>query len=486
MPDKPKRLRKRFLPPALRSYWLEPLVQRFRFVILGIGVVLFFSILTYPTPEGLTEEGKKALAIFALCVVLWVVQVIPLMITSILAIILFPLLNVLDSAETYSLFGTEAVFFILGAFMLGSGLMRSGLSTRIAVFFLRIIGNSPQTLFFGFFIIPAVMSFFMSEHAVAAMVFPIVMEIAQALRLGPSSNYAKALILALAWGSTIGGVATYLGGARAPLAVGILHKMTGESISFIKWALAAIPTVLLMLVLGYVILRKAFPSDVEAIHRAQQVLGERARRMGRVTLREKGMGLLMLVTIGCWIFLGEEVGLASIALGAVFVGFVLNLMRWEEVETDVNWGIVLMYGGAICLGLAMERTGAARWLADHTLAHFIKTPALLIPALSLIALILTEAISNTAVVAVFMPPAILLAQEYGVDVHVITLAITIPSGLAFVLPMGTPATALAFSSGYIQPRDTMLGGTVVKILGWIVFNLLAVFYWPLLGFSVMS
>jgi sodium-dependent dicarboxylate transporter 2/3/5 len=463
----------------------EPVVQRIRLFVFLLGIALFVLILALPEPEGLSPEGKKSLAIFSLCVFLWVTQVIPLMITSILAIILFPIMGVLGSAETYAFFGTEAVFFILGAFILGSALMRCGLSTRIALFFLRALGHNPHTLFLGLFLIPAFMSFFMSEHAVAAMIFPIVIEITQALKLGPGSSYAKRLVLALAWGSCIGGVATFLGGARAPLAVGILNKMTGEGISFGQWALAALPTVLVMMGLGYALLVRFFPSEVRAVHPARKVLGEQARKLGRISGREKGMGVLMMLTVLSWIFLGERFGLATIAMAAVFLGFAFNLMKWEEVESDVNWGIVLMYGGAICLGLAMERTGGAQWLADHSIGYVVHSPALLIPVLSLLALVFTEAISNTAVVAVFIPPALLLAKEYGVDPHVMTLAITIPSGLAFVLPIGTPATALAFSSGYIRQLDTLMGGTLLKLLGWVVFNVLALLYWPLLGLKTM-
>ncbi len=170
--------------------------KNFRYLVLSIAAFLFALIVYLPTPEGLTIEGKKALAIFVLCVVLWVSQVIPLMITSLLAIILFPLMGILPADKTYSLFGNQAVFFILGAFILASAVRRAGLSDRIALIFLTWFGHSPKVLLLGVILLSAFFSFWMSEHAVAAMMFPIVTTIALSLKLKPNkSNYGKALFL---------------------------------------------------------------------------------------------------------------------------------------------------------------------------------------------------------------------------------------------------------------------------------------------------
>ncbi|MCP4421127.1 MAG: SLC13/DASS family transporter, partial [Chloroflexi bacterium] len=205
-----------------------------------------------PNPEGLTCNGKKALAIFVLCVIFWVSQVIPLMITSLLAIILFPLLGVLPAEKTYSLFGNQAVFFILGAFILASAVTRTGLSNRIALMFLKWFGHSPKILLLGVIVLSAFSSFWMSAHAVAAMMFPIITAIALSLELKPGeSSYGRSLFLGMAWGCGIGGVATFLGGARAPLAIGMLHDTTGESIGFFKWMLATLPAVITLLAVTY-------------------------------------------------------------------------------------------------------------------------------------------------------------------------------------------------------------------------------------------
>ena len=445
---------------------------------------MFGLIIYSPTPHGLTQDGQKALAIFAICVIFWITNVIPLMITSLLAIILFPLMKILPSEQTYSLFGNEAVFFILGAFILASSVTRSGLSTRIALMFLQWFGQSPRRLLLGVITLAAFLSFWMSEHAVAAIMFPIVMAISESLRLKPTeSNYGKALILAMAWGCVIGGVATFLGGARAPLAVGILRDTTGESIGFVKWVLATLPTVIATLFVAYWLLLLLFPIEIKDVRRARIFLINKVASMGKANRMEWSVGILMAGTIFTWICFGEKFGLANIALAAVVVAFIFKLLRWKEVEEDVNWGLILMYGGAICLGFALEKTGATHWLVDVTRLGSIKSPFVLFIMISFVAIFLTEAISNTAVVALLMPITIGLAIDLSINPIITTLAVTVPSGLAFILPMGTPATAIAYSSGFIRSRDTFVSGILLKISALIFFYVFAYFYWPMLGIS---
>ncbi len=437
-----------------------------------------------PETEGLTKDGKKALAIFVVCVFFWITHVIPLMITSILAIILFPLMGVMPADDVYALFGNQAVFFILGSFILASSVTRTGLSNRMALIFLRWFGSSPKVLLLGVIVLSAFFSFWMSEHAVAAMMFPIVIALTESLGLKPyNSNYGKILFLAMAWGCIIGGVATFLGGARAPLAVGILRDATGDTVDFITWTLATLPTVIVTLFVVYWLLILLYPIEVKEVAKAQKFLFDRVSSAGKTKKKEWFVGILMVGTIFSWICFGEKYGLANIALAAVVIAFVFNLLRWNEVEEDVNWGLILMYGGAICLGLALGDTGAVHWLVDITPLGSIQSPFILILVISFIAIFLTEAISNTAVVALMMPITIGIAIDHSINPVITTLAVTVPSGLAFILPMGTPAMAITFSSGFVKPRDTLISGLILKIVAWLLFVSFAYFYWPILGLT---
>jgi sodium-dependent dicarboxylate transporter 2/3/5 len=451
-------------------------------LLLGVG--LFVLVYSMETPEGLSEEGRKAMAVFALCLTWWVLNVLPLMITSLMAIALIPLTGIMPAEQAYSLFGNSAVFFIMGAFILAACLMKSGLSTRLGLLFLQRFGHSPRSLLCAVFLMNAFMAFWMSEHAVAAMNFPIVMEIVMVLKLRQRrSSYAKALFLALAWGSTIGGVATLLGGGRAPLALGILEQYEGTNpFTFLDWTLRALPVVVVMLGVGWLVITRFFPIDQDSVADAETALAEKVAKLGPMSRDEKAIGAVMLGTVATWVLAGHDLGLANVAIGAIVLLFVFKLVKWRDVEEYVNWGIILMYGGAICLGAALNDSGAATWLAHRTLGLMADSPTSAVAALSASSWLLTEAISNSAVVALMMPMGLGMADTIGLVPATIAPLIAIPAGLAFAFPIGTPANAIAYSSGFLRLRDIILPGAIMGATGWVVFNLTVRFYWTWAGY----
>ncbi|MBI5892230.1 MAG: SLC13/DASS family transporter [Deltaproteobacteria bacterium] len=468
-----------------RPIWVIVLVRSLRPIFfLALGFI-FWYLINIPTPSGLTIQGQRALALFVVCLILWVTDALPLAITSLMAIVMVPLLGVMDKKAAYALFGNEAVFFILGAFILSAAVMHSGLASRIAVLIMDRFGNTPKGLLASIFLLAAVLSFFMSEHAVAAMLFPIVLEIAKGLNLKPGkSNYAKSLFLALAWGCVIGGVATFLGGARVPLAAGMLKEATGITIGFFEYTMVVFPTVVILLFIGYIGLTRFFPQDIQDIHLAKDVFARKIKGLGKMGYTEYAVGILMLITISSWLLFSRMAGIANIAIIAVVALFVLKLVRWKDIEEYVNWGIILMYGGAITLGAAMEKSGAAAWLANTVIGDWANSPVLVIAVFSLLTILLTEGMSNAAVIAILLPVSIGMAGRFNLDPQIITYAIAIPAGLAFCFPMSTPANAIAVSSGYITARDMAKAGIVMMITAWIVFNIMAKVYWPILGIKI--
>ncbi len=468
-----------------RPLWRLLLVRSQQPLLLLFGAALYFAVLEAPTPTGLSWTGQKAMAVFALCVFFWVFDVLPLMVTSVLAIILIPLSGVMPTSQAYALFGNEAVFFILGAFILAACLMRSGLSTRIAIGILQRFGKTPRTLLVTVLLLNALMSFFMSEHAVAAMNFPIIIEIAAVLKLSPKrSQFGKALFLAMAWGTTIGGVATLLGGGRGPLALGMLKEATGQSFGFLEWSLAILPLVGGLLLLCYVLLRFFFKLDITDVRQADEVLRQKRLALGRMRFQERAIATVMVLTLVGWMVLGEEFGLANIALGGVVALFVLGLVSWRDVEGYVNWGVILMYGGAICLGAAINKSGAAAWIAEVTISRWASEGFEVILILSFLGIVMTEAMSNSAVVALLMPVSLGIATQFHMDPRVMALAVAVPAGLGYTLPIGTPANAIAYSSGHLSIRDMVVPGLVLSVSSWLFFNAVANWYWPWLGLSI--
>ncbi|MBI5559776.1 MAG: anion permease, partial [Deltaproteobacteria bacterium] len=268
---------------------------------------------------------------------------------------------------------------------------------------------------------------------------------------------------------------------RVPLAVGMLKEATVRTISFTDYTVAVIPLVVIMLVFGFFVIKSVFPVDIESVEKAHDALHKRIRAMGKTGYGEYAVGIILLLTFAAWVAFGRTMGLATIALTSVVFLFVLRLVRWKDIEEEVNWGIILMYGGAIIMGTALERSGAAQWLAQKTIGHWVVNPWTAVALFSLVSLLLTEGMSNAAVIAIMLPVAIGFSHRFSMDPSVMTYAIAIPAGLAFCLPMATPANAIAVSSSYISVKDMAKAGTVMAAVSWAAFILVAWLYWPLIG-----
>lgn len=459
----------------------RPALKRTKQLLLLLGMALGLYLILSPPPVGLSEAGMKCLGVAAICITLWILTPIPLAITSLVAIILLPALEILDKQLVFSFFGNSAVFFLLGVFILAGAIMHTGLSKRIALLFLTRFDKGPQNVVFGILVTSSLLSLFMPEHAVAAMMFPVVMEIAQTLKLKKGdSTFAILLFLAMAWGAVVGGIGTFLGGARAPLAVELLRETYNRQISFSFWAIAAVPIALVLTVATYLILRLFFKPDIEDISPARLLLKQQLQIIGPVSKDELKIGLLVLVTIFFWIFGGHRIGLAVISLAAAIMVFVLNIAKWTDIIDYVNWGIIIMYGGAIALGKALAETDAIDWLTGQILGSSLITPFLLIMILAALSKIVTELISNAAAVVILVPISFGFVNTLNLSPELLVLVVTIPAGLAFCLPVGTPPNAIAYASGYFSIKDILKPGLVISVLSWIVFLLFVRFYWPLI------
>ena len=448
-------------------------------LVLVALVGLFAAGIQLEPPAGLTEGGWRVICVFGLSAILWVTALIPIAITGLSAIAFLPLLGIMETSQAYAYFGSRAVFFILGAFILGAALVGSGLSTRLTLVAFRRSGNSLRSMVLAVFGFTALLSCVMSEHAVAAMSFPIVVDIARTLSAEGGNRKAKrALFLAMAWGCVVGGTTTVLGGGRAPLAIGILEETTGQTISFLEYMRISIPLVIPMALFAVVFLGLETRGLRSSLKTAMRDLENRLFAMGKVSLREQLVGLVLVVTIGLWAFSGEELGLANIAILSTSTLFGLRLVSWADVEQNVNWGVILMYGGAISLGSAMADTGAAEWVTGKVFSGWTHSPQALLFALCVLTTVMTEFMSNSAVIAILMPPALSLAASHGISPWMATMCVVLPSNFAFMFPMATPATAMAFSSGTFSFREGVLRGLLLDLFGLLCMGILIVFLWP--------
>lgn len=456
--------------------------RRLRWMAALAGIAIAAAIYVAPTPAGLTPEGKAAFAVFAACVTLWVTNALPIGVTGLLAIALLGLTGGMEPAEAYAAFGNASVFFILAVFILAAGIIHSGLSKRLALAFLSRFQRGPYTLAAGLMATATFLTVWMPAQATAAMLFPITLEIARAakLRAGPSA-YGRVLFLSLAWGAMIGSNASMLGSARAPLALGLLESGFGTTITFADWIAAAAPIVVIGLLVGAVVLRLGFPREAVELSAARSVIADGVASLGSIGPRQTGVAIIMGLTLIAWIFFGGSVDRAAVALLAVAAMFATGILRWQDLEGYVQWGIVLMYGGAIAVGVAIHGSGAADWLVGGIVRDAHVPPYVALAGLAILGVLLSEVMSNAAAVAVLLPLAFTLAAPLGLTPTAIVLTTCIGTGLAFTLPISSAPNTIAFASGYVRMRDMMLVGSVMTAAQLAILLLVAWLYWPRLG-----
>ena len=454
-----------------------------REILLALFFAVFFFLISLEGPVDLSREGYKVLCVFFLCVSLWTTNLIPLSITSLLAIAMIPMMGIMNASDVYSFFGNKAVFFILGVFILSAAMIACGLSTRLSIWVIDNWGANPSRLLMAIYFLSAFSSCFMSEHAVAAMMFPIVLEIVNTLGLRKEDSvFGKGMFFALAWGCIIGGTATVFGGGRVLLGVEILEKTThNASIGILEYTKLSFPLVFILFICGWVVLKLFFSPDITDIEPVHQVLQKKLKSMGAVTIKEKGIACVMILTLIAWFCFSEDIGIANIALISIVLLFVLNLINWRMVEEHVNWSIILMYGGAICLGEVMSHSGAALWLAKHAFEG-TASPIIFLLLVAILSTVLTNFMSNSAVIAVLLPPALSMSDTYGISPSMVAMTVILTSNFAFMLPIGTPASAIAYSSRFISIGEMVRTGSLLSLLGMVAFATLLFFYWPLLGY----
>ncbi|ACL70977.1 SLC13 family permease [Halothermothrix orenii] len=459
--------------------------MRLKRIIVVCGLIISLFLLLIPPPAGLTVSGKNAFAIFIISLTLWVTNIIPLAMTSLLGMALIPLLGVMDVEESFSLFGNKAIFFILGALILAAGIQKTGLGVRIAYRILLFFDGSANNLIGGILTTAALLSCIMPEHAVAALLFPIVIQISRSLNLKPmESQLGKALFLSLAWGAVIGGITTYLGGARNLLAVDILQKNYHISIGFVNWILMALPIPIIILILAYFTITYFFKPEITDSVEAKKKLEKIMGNQGQLSKSEKKLIAVLIMVILMWLLLSSRVDIAITALLGGVAIFVLDIVKWKDIVDYVNWGVIFMYGGAIVVASSLSITGAAAWLSSTIFSSISVSPFIFIAVITLVTKLLTEGISNVAAVAIILPLAFSWGEISQINPIATTLAVALSGGLAFCLPMGTPPNAIAFSAGYYRISDVLKVGVILNIISWVVVLLISKFYWPLLGINL--
>jgi solute carrier family 13 (sodium-dependent dicarboxylate transporter), member 2/3/5 len=446
-----------------------------------LGPAAALAIALAPTPDGLGEPGQRALAVVALCVVWWLLTPVALPVTALVGLGLLPVLGVLEPADAFSLFGNQAVFFVVGVFLLAAAMLKTGLSTRMALFTLRATAQTEDRLCAAVLGLSAALCAFVVSHAVAALMLPIVVGIIDALDLGPRRRTAKRLLLSMAWGTVLGSSLTLFGSARTSLALSTYQAWGGtESIGLLEFSAATVGPLLIMLLATFLWLRVRYPPEGLAMEPALERLDLRVRELGDVGRNEVvtiGVIVLMVGVIAVW---GREYGYGTLALLCSGVLFAARVLSWEQAERYVNWGIVLLYGGAIAIGATLDKTGAMAWVVDRAMPEGLG-PGAALAVIALVAVGLSEFVSKAAVIALALPAVLAITPLLGLDPRAVTILMPVAAGFALSMPTSAPAMAMVYGTGYLKVRRVLLTGLPLSILGVAVLSAFALLVWPLLG-----
>ena len=442
-----------------------------------------------PSPDGLTPQGQHGLAILALCMVWWLLTPVALPVTSLLGMALLPLMGVLTPNEAFAFFGNQAVFFVVGVFLIAAAMLRSGLSSRMALWAMRGLARSENTLCAAVLALSALLCFVVVSHAVAALMLPIVLGLVRALDLRPRSRTARRLILSLAWGSIIGSNLTLFASARAALALQVYDAQLGEglvhnqSIGVLEFTAATSGIVLLLLILTYGMLRFWLPPEGIDMQPALQRLNEQVGELGSLSLQELKTIVVVIALVPALILFGGDYGLGTVALVFSAALFGLGVLKWETAERYVNWGIVLLYGGAIAIGAGLAESGAMEWVGSHLLPGPGTSAVISLSLIVAMGVFFTTFVANAAVIALLLPVILIACPDLGLDLKSVTVLMAVSTGLSFALPVSTPAMALAYGTGYIGTREGVGFGTVMSLIAIPVVVMVACLLWPLLGLS---
>jgi len=449
----------------------------FSILISFLAIAVFYII---PPPSGLSHEGWLMIGILVMAIILWITTPIPIAVTGLLIMVMQPLLGVEAAEDVFHSFGNQAVFFLVGVFILAGAIEKHGLHRRMALKFLSMFEKSPRMFTFGIMVSSASLSFIMPAHGVAALLLPIVASILIAMKAIPKqSNFGKVSILAVAYGSSIGSLGTPIGGARNALTIGILAN-EGIRISFFEWMKYSMPVVFIAIPAVWIILQMVFPIEIENISEAKKEIEEQVGKMGGISRDEIIVSAILLLTVLLWIFFSSPkyMGLAVISLIGSILLFFTGSISWEDVEKRVPWGIILLYGGAITLGVGMSDTGAGAWIADMMLNVAGNNVYMVILSLIMFTVLLTNVMSNVGAVATLLPIGLGVAAGFsGISPLLSSMVVALSGGLAFMFVISTPGNAIAYSSGYFSTRDLMKGGSIVNLSCIAIIFAIAIIYW---------
>ena len=454
----------------------------------------------FSPPAGMSESAYSLLSITLWMALWWVTESVPIAITALLPIILFPMTGAVDLQTTTASYGHKYIFLYMGGFMLAIAIEKWNLHKRIALNIIKIIGTNISKIILGFMVATAFLSMWISNTATAVMMLPIAMSIVAQLQDNPNTEknenliFGKALMLSIAYSASIGGMATLIGTPPNLVFAGYVEETYGIEITFLQWFKFGVPIAIPLLVIAWLYLtkfafkfkQKEFPGGKEEINRLLVLIGPMKRE-------EKLVSSIFVLTAFCWItrsFILQEffpfIDDTIIAMTAGVLLFVVpasdfkkRLITWEDA-VKLPWGIILLFGGGMALAAGFQITGLASWLgAQMSVFQGLSVLVLVFVVITLVNFF-TEFTSNLATTAMLLPILAPIAISLNMNPYMLMVACTIAASCAFMMPVATPPNAVVFGSGYLRIPDMIKSGIWMNIISILFLTLMVYYFLPII------
>lgn len=481
---------------------------------LLLGAFVFIFMIIVPAPEGLEPKAWRVAAVTVLMAIWWITEAIPIPATALLPIVMYPALGILTSGQTTASYGDQVIYLFMGGFFLAVTMERWNLHKRIALYIIRAVGSSPSMMIMGFMAATALLSMWISNTACAVMMVPIGIAVVtqitglskQEIHEGvpggdlakkQQSNFAKALMLSVAYSASLGGVATIIGTPPNTIMVGMIDRMYGFKISFAQWMMVGVPLSLIMLFIVWFLLTKVlFKMGDLKLAGSKELIAEEIEKLGAMTRPEK-----MILLVGClmafsWIFrvpitkafpMLKSVTDTTIAIGGASLLFILpvdwkkniHLLDWQTA-VKIPWDIVILFGGGITIANAFDKTGLATWISGGLISLEGMSMIAFVLIVTTLVVFLTEITSNTATATLMVPIMGAAAIAMGIHPYATIISACVAASFAFMLPVATPPNAVIFGSGYIRIKDMAYAGLLLNFAGIVVIAVIITYIMPML------
>lgn len=463
---------------------------------LVLGPVLFCLIFFTVAPGLLSEKSIIVLALGAWMVTWWATEAMPIPVSALLPMVVFPLMGVSTVKEASAPYGDPVIFLFMGGFILALGLERHNLHQRIALSLIRLTGTSGNGIILGFMLSTALISMWISNTATAIMMLPIAASVTSLLakETGQENDprfkkFATGLMLAIAYAASIGGMATIIGTPPNVVMVGYMKRFYNLDVSFTSWMIVGVPLMIMSLTACYLLItRVLFRNHLPSIEGSKELIYRKLQALGKLTLEEKLVLAVFSVTCFFWIFrqnLNILIGKnmlddTTIAMAGGMLMFLLPvslknqkfLLDWSDMK-ELPWGILLLFGGGLCLADGMEKSGLVQIVGNHFSQQQGISTGLLIFSLTAISMGLTELMSNVALVTIFVPVVFGVADGFHINPIWLAMPVTFAASCAFMMPISTPPNAVLFASGYIKMKDMIKTGVLLNLCCLVIITVLA-------------